>query len=93
MHGILQQVLEEEFKKEREDHENFYSRMIPHRPLKSSLSTPATDTERQKSASFSTPQSHSTHRQHSRSSLQPLDEVVLSTASLSTRQMTNGGKL
>jgi hypothetical protein len=98
------QALEEEFKEERVKHEHFYANFTPHSPLQASMSTPSVaGGERLKAASFSSASSSNVRPpRHNRSSLQPLDEVMMMSpspstslppAALTTRQLSNGSNV
>jgi peptidoglycan hydrolase CwlO-like protein len=90
------QALEEKFEKQREDHERFYSTFNPRNPLSAAVDS----SERPvKAASFSGNSPRHNRPSHpNRSSLQPLDEVVMTSSANSSlpasrqasRPITNG---
>lgn len=73
------QELEEKFRKQRMEHEQYYANWSPHHPIKASVSTLAVDGERVKSSSFSASSPAKSSHHHNRTSLQPLDELVMRT--------------
>jgi hypothetical protein len=75
------QALEEKFEKQREDHERFYSTFNPRNPLSAAVDS----SERVKAASFSGNSPRHNRPSHpNRSSLQPLDEVVMTSSANSS---------